>query len=71
MDVSCTSINRASVDWGVRSNPPSLTCVSVTNHLQHSPGARKSSGRNPPRHPPWRPAPRSGPLLSCVATVPL
>jgi hypothetical protein len=72
IDASCTSINGASVGWGVRANPRYRTCVSVTNHLQHRRAALKSSGRAPPRHLRSQPASRSGRVFfSCVATVPL
>src|SRR5205807_4067383 len=50
IDASCASLHRPSVDWG-RSLQPSFLGVRLGhNHLQDHAGARKSSGRDPPRH---------------------
>ena len=50
IDASCASLHGPTVDWG-RSLQPSFLGVRLGhNHLQDHAGARKSSGRDPPRH---------------------
>jgi hypothetical protein len=56
IDVSRASIHRPSVDWG---SAPALVRRRASrpeNHLQDGTEARKSSGRDPPRHRPLQPA---------------
>ena len=49
IDTSCASIPGPNIDWVVRSDI-SLGIRLSHNHLQNRPGARKSSGRDPPWH---------------------
>ena len=50
IDGSCGSIHGPSVDWGRWLQHSSLGARLGQNHLQDRGGARKSSGRDPPRH---------------------
>jgi hypothetical protein len=62
IDASCPSIHGPTVDWG-RSHPLSLGGSLGRHHVQDRTGARKSSGRGPPRHLPLRPASRRPPTF--------
>ena len=66
IDASCASIHRTSVDWGRSLQPSSLGVRLGHNRLQDRTGARKSSGRDPPRHLPLQPASRRSRRLSFV-----
>jgi len=55
IDASYSSIHGPTVDWG-RSHQLSLGVSLGRHHLQDGTGARKSSGRGPPRHLPFQPA---------------
>ena len=65
IDASCPSIHGPTVDWR-RSHQLSLGLSLGQHHLQDRTGARKSSGRGPPRHLPLQPASRRPHRLSFV-----
>jgi len=66
IDASCASVHGPTVDCG-RSRWLSSLGVSLgQHHLQDGIEARKSSGRDPPRHLPWQPALRCPRRLSFV-----
>jgi hypothetical protein len=52
IDASRPSIHRSSVDWGRPLQPSSVGGRLGQNHLQDGTAARRSSGRDPPRHVP-------------------
>jgi hypothetical protein len=56
IDASRASIHRPSVDGGRPLQPSSVGARLGKNHLQDGTEARKSSGRDPPRHRPLQPA---------------
>jgi hypothetical protein len=56
IEASRASIHRPSVDWGRPLQPSSVGARLGKNHLQDGTEARKSSGRDPPRHRPLQPA---------------
>ena len=66
IDASCASIHGPTVDWGRSHQLSSLGVGLGQNHLQDRTGARKSSGRGPPRHLPLQPASRRPRRLSFV-----
>jgi len=63
IDASRASIHRPSVDWGRPLQPSSVGARLGKNHVQDGTDARKSSGRDPPRHLPLQPASRAAPGL--------
>jgi len=65
IDASCASIHGPNVDWVVRSDT-SLGVRLSHSHLQNRPGARNSSGRDPPRHLRWQSASRRPGRFSLV-----
>jgi hypothetical protein len=56
IDASCASIHRPSVDWGRPLQPSSVGASLGQNRLHDHTEARKSCGRDPPRHLPLQPA---------------
>jgi hypothetical protein len=66
IDASCASIHGPIVDWGRSLKPSSLGVGFGQDHLQDRIGARKSSGRDPPRHLRLRPGSRRPRRLSFV-----
>jgi hypothetical protein len=56
IDASRASSHRPSVDWGRPVQPSSVGARLGKNHLQNGTEARRSSGRDPPRHLPLQPA---------------
>jgi hypothetical protein len=66
IDASRATIHRPSVDWGRSLQPSSVGARLGKNHLQDGTEARKSSGRDPPRHLPLRPGSRRPCWLSFV-----
>jgi hypothetical protein len=65
IDASCPSIHGPTIDWG-RSHQLSLGVGLGQHHLQDRTGARRSSGRGPPRHLPLLPVSRRPRRLSFV-----
>ena len=66
IDASRASIHRPSGDWGRPLQPSSVGARLGQSHLQDGTEARKSSGRDPPRHIPLQPASRRPRRLSFV-----
>jgi hypothetical protein len=66
IDASRASIQRPSVDWGRPLQPSSVGARLGKNHLHNGTEARKSSGRDPPRHLPLQPTSRRPCRLSFV-----
>jgi hypothetical protein len=66
IDASCASIHCPIVNWGCSLQPSSLGVGLDQHHFQNRTGARKSSGRDPPRHIPLQPASRRPCRLSFV-----
>jgi hypothetical protein len=64
IDASCASIHGPGVDWERSLQPSSLGVRLGQKHLQDRAGARKGSGRDPPRHLPLQPASRHPRRLS-------
>jgi hypothetical protein len=66
IDALCASFHGPSVDWG-RSLQPSFLGVRLgQHHLQDHTGARKTGGRDPPRHLPLQPASRQPRRFLCA-----
>jgi len=66
IDASCASIYGPIVDWGRSLQPSSLGVGLGQHHVQDRTGARKSSGRDPPRDLRLQPASRCPRRLSFV-----
>jgi hypothetical protein len=66
IDASRASIHRPSIDSGRPLQPSCVGARLGQNHLQDGTEARASSGRDPPRHPPLKPASRRPRRLSFV-----
>jgi hypothetical protein len=66
IDASCASIRGPTVDWGRSRQLPSVDVSLCQHHVQDRTGARRSSGRDPPRNLPLQPASRRLHRLSFV-----
>src|SRR5216683_3146879 len=66
IDASRASVHRPSIDSGRPLQPSYVGARLGQNHLQDGTEARTSSGRDPPRHPPLKPASRRPRRLSFV-----
>jgi hypothetical protein len=66
IDASRASIHRPSGDWERPLQPSAVGARFGQSHLQDGTEARKSSGRDPPRHIPLQPASRRPRRLSFV-----